>query len=156
MALAFVDHIGELREPHRFRGWLPMLARNRAVSSGRKTSVRWRRLRLLNLRDLNVGDGLCVEERLAARQAAERELAVSKTLTEEQRECLMLRAVEGMTQRGIALPETTVESRLAKARRRLRAALSTGEMQFGASMVSVWRGWRRGSSSVQEEKLKQQ
>jgi RNA polymerase sigma-70 factor (ECF subfamily) len=128
VALGLVDHIHELRDPTRLRPWLRALARNTAVSSGRRASTRRRFLRALRPADVSRPDpGAVDEERMAVREATRRTLEATEVLTPDQRECLMLRAVKGMSQKKIAalldVPETTVETRLAKARRRLRAAL---------------------------------
>jgi len=129
VALGLVDHIHELEDPARFRPWLRVLARNTAVSSGRRATTRRRFLRALGPADISRPDPAAVdEERMAIREATRRTLEATEVLSPDLRECLLLRAVRGMSQKGIAalldVPETTVETRLARARRRLRAALA--------------------------------
>jgi len=130
VACSMVRHVGDVRDPARLRPWLRTLARNTAVSAGRKATVRRRHLRALGPDDLIRPDPTAgpTEDQVAAEQAASRALEATGLLTPEQRECLLLRAVHGMTQRRIAetleVPVTTVETRLARARRRLRAELA--------------------------------
>lgn len=129
VAAALVRSLPSLRDPSRFRPWLASLARNVARSSGRRVAVQRRRL-------VTLDDAQCLadpraarmDERLAARQQADRLAEAMQTLTAEQRECLLLRGVQGLTQAEIAarldVPVTTVETRVARARRRLRSALA--------------------------------
>ncbi|MBW1877536.1 MAG: RNA polymerase sigma factor [Deltaproteobacteria bacterium] len=129
VVLGLLDHIHELRDPTRLRSWLRVLARNTAVSSGRRATTRRRFLRALGPADVSRPDPAAFdEERMAVREATRRTLEATEILTPDQRECLLLRAVKGMSQKKIAalldIPETTVETRLARARRRLRAALT--------------------------------
>lgn len=123
VALAFVRHVGTLRDAGAFRGWLRTLAVH-AASANRTRQQRRARV------ELPVGD----DEALAAggaepspgHPALERVLAVLAGMPPEYREPMWLRAAQGLSQRQIAatlgLPETTVETRLARGRRMLRAA----------------------------------
>jgi len=70
-----------------------------------------------------------VEKRLLTHLTAQRALEAARRLPEIYREPLLLRAVREMSQKDIAhtlsLPETTVETRLARARRMVREQLET-------------------------------
>jgi RNA polymerase sigma-70 factor (ECF subfamily) len=123
VAVKFVSHIGELRDPGALRGWLRMIAVNTARMAARR-----RRVRVTSLPD---GDAApadpSVETEVLRRDAAadaRRALAMARELPETYREPLLLRCVHELSQREIAetlgVPETTVETRLARARRMLR------------------------------------
>ncbi len=131
VALALVRHAGTLRDPAKLRPWLRTIALNVARGAGRKERVR-RRVHV------PLADGAAdsaadpaqerAREREAARAAATRAIRLVERLPPEYREPLLLRCVRGLSQRRIAelmsVTETTVETRLARARRRLREALS--------------------------------
>ncbi len=123
VAVTLIDRIGELRDPGALRGWL----REVAVNTGRARARR----------DRPAQELAC--EELAARAAPQDGDALASVLRRaerlpfELREPLLLRALGGLTQREVAeaigLPETTVESRLARARRRLRELTSPEEQR---------------------------
>ena len=131
VAAALVCHIHEVRDPNTFRGWLRILARNTAVSTGRRATLQRRTFEPLAPDTPQRPDPHAdrVPERLDARRKTERTLAAMSQLTPDERECLLLRAMQGLSQAAIAqklgVPITTVESRLARARRRLRAVLQS-------------------------------
>lgn len=132
VALRFVRSADELRDPAAVRPWLRTVAVNVARTAGRKTRVRQDAARTVaeqvseraHRSDLG---GAPASERLSAREEAERAMAAARRLPEHYREPLLLRAVRGMTYRQIAdtlgVPMTTVETRLARARRMLREEL---------------------------------
>ena len=130
VALKLVRGVSEVEDPATLRPWLRSVALNTARSAGRKASLRRRILRRLDPDDLQIADP--GSERgmraLEAKWAAQRALDASRDLAPEYREPLLLRVLEGMSQRAIAealeLPETTVESRLARARKMLRERLA--------------------------------
>jgi len=130
VALKLVHGVSEVEDPATLRPWLRSVAVNTARSAGRKASLRRRILRRLDRDDLQVADP--DSERgiraLEAKWAAQRALDASRDLAPEYREPLLLRVLQGMSQRAIAealeLPETTVETRLARARRMLRERLA--------------------------------
>jgi len=129
VALKVVSGVGELEDPAKLRPWLRSVAANTARSAGRKASLRRRILRRLDPIHHQVADDAAERRRQAqeARWAADRALAAARTLDAAYREPLLLRVLEGMSQKEIArslqLPETTVETRLARARRMLRERL---------------------------------
>jgi RNA polymerase sigma-70 factor (ECF subfamily) len=120
-ACAFLRGIRTLGDPAALPAWLRTLARNVALGAARRAAVRRRQ------EALPEPSGLVARDEAVARQRHDELLARIEQLAPEHREPLLLRCVHGFTQREIAacleLPETTVETRLARARRALRAAL---------------------------------
>ncbi len=136
VALSYVRTITTLRDAGAFRPWLRTVAINAARASGRKASRR-RRDEAKGEIDLS---GVAQAEAggtpdLATREAAGTVLDLALGLPEGYREPLLLRCVRGMSYREIsalmAIPETTVETRIARARRMVR------EMAEGKSVQSV-------------------
>lgn len=122
--------LGEVRDPEAFRPWLRMVAVNAARAEGRKTTRRrqgW--LRLVG-RGAEEGATQDDPERRAALERGERLMALARRLPEGYREPLLMRCVKGMSYRQIGealdLPETTIETRIARGRRMLRE-LASGE-----------------------------
>lgn len=138
VAAAVVGKIGGLREPCAFRPWLRAVAMNVAKTMGRRKETGSRFLRLV--RDGmgwgsgfggsggGGGNGEGAEDgpghRVAAQEEGARLMTLARDLPEGYREPLLLRCVHGMTYRQIGevlgLPETTVETRIARGRRMLR------------------------------------
>ena len=127
VALTLVARGHELREPAALRGWLRTVALNTARMAARRVR--------LPVAD-TAGEGgeqlpdPGVERRERQRDAAaeaERALKLTRELPDPYREALLLRCVDGLSQKQIAetlgVPETTVETRLARARRMLRDKL---------------------------------
>lgn len=116
-ALAWVRALGSLRDPERFEPWLLQIARNVARSGARRQRS-------------SVITTIANPDTLAALPPREHDESIAEalaTLPEEYREPLLLKSVEGLSQRRIAellgLPETTIETRLVRARRMLRERL---------------------------------
>lgn len=125
VAMAMVKHIQELREPDKIRPWLRSVAVNTAATAARREDVRRRVVRpLAEGEPAAAPAGDHREERAAE---ARRVLELARQLPADYREPLLLRCVHGLSQRAIAeamgVPETTVETRLARARRLLREAV---------------------------------
>ena len=126
VALTFVARGHELREPAALRGWLRTVALNTARMAAR-------RVRLPVADSAGESEHLpdpAVERRERQRDAAveaDRALRLTRELPDPYREALLLRCVDGLSQKQIAetlgVPETTVETRLARARRMLRERL---------------------------------
>jgi RNA polymerase sigma-70 factor (ECF subfamily) len=133
VAVKVVQSVGEVEDPAKLKPWLRSVAANTARSAGRKASLRRRILRRLDPTHHQVADRAAERraEALEARWAAERALAAARSLDAAYREPLLLRVLQGMSQKEIAqslqLPETTVETRLARARRMLRERLGETE-----------------------------
>lgn len=135
VAMTVVRTISELRDETALRPWLRTVAINAARASGRKATRARREPR---------SDGgalppdnatLTPDMALERREEARRLLDLARQLPEGYREPLILRCVRGMTYAEIArltgLPETTIETRIARGRRMLRelrekAALGEG------------------------------
>lgn len=121
-ALNFVRTIQDLREPAKLKPWLRTLAVNTARTAARRNRLR------LRPAPLNDGHVEQIEDPASQRNEARGQgrdlLALAGRLQPDYREPLLLSAVHGMTRRQIAevlaLPITTVETRLARARRMLR------------------------------------
>ncbi len=120
--------IRDLRDPQRLRPWLRTIAINTAISAGRSATLR-RKVRTMDDTELDPPDpsGGHDEEHETARDTLDRVLAAAQRLHPDYREPLILKSVRGLSQRAIAqaldLPETTIETRLARARRMLRQLL---------------------------------
>lgn len=119
VAVVFVREIKHLREAPMLRAWLRTIAVNSAVSAGRRRAARGK---------VDALEDDAADRRGAMRAAIESDLddileRVSR-LSPELREPLLLQSVRGLSQREISqilsVPETTVETRLARARRQLR------------------------------------
>lgn len=137
VALTLVQRIGDVREAGAFRPWLRTVAVNTARAAGRRATTE-RRARLRP-----VCDG---EQEWTGRDAdseGQELLAMAQTLAEGYREPLLLRCVKGMSYREISqvlgIPETTVETRIARGRRMLRdlARQRDGEPIVGSSVEGV-------------------
>jgi RNA polymerase sigma factor (sigma-70 family) len=125
VAMSFVKTLGTLRDESSLRPWLRTVAINAARASGRKS----RRLRLHG----EVASGLDVPAEpiepargpaVAEQEEADRLMRLALTLPEGYREPLLLKCVRGLSYRAISellgLPETTIETRIARGRRMLR------------------------------------
>ncbi|TVQ62091.1 MAG: sigma-70 family RNA polymerase sigma factor [Phycisphaerales bacterium] len=131
VAVAFVRHVHTVRDPGAFRGWLRQIAANTARAAGRE---RTRRKRLdpeahrhrAQLRLTPAGDEENAGERVSSLLEGEgdRLLRLAMELPEGYREPLLLRCVRGMSYKQIGavtgLPESTIETRIARGRRMLR------------------------------------
>lgn len=118
VAVAMVRHLASLRSPSALRPWLRTIALHTARSAGRRHA---------NAAPRAAVDPDALPGRAAPTEVHDRLETVLSTvdaLPVELREPLLLRAVDGLSQRAIAdalgIPETTVETRLARARRLLR------------------------------------
>lgn len=122
-----LERLEDCHNPERFGAWLTTIARNRAHSLRRRRRVRAADplddVRLGDSRSSPVGDAERAELRGALQEALE-------TLTDVQREVLLMHDLEGWRHREIGerlgLPEGTVRSHLFHARRQLRELLGPG------------------------------
>mgnify|MGYP000941552499 CR=1 FL=1 len=131
VAMTFVRTIGKLRDQATLKPWLRTVAINAARAAGRTTK---RRRRVMGPRMEDVSSGLygestCAEMSGAADVVAQGEQAgrltrLAATLPDGYREPLILKCVRGMSYRQIGelmgLPETTIETRIARGRKMLR------------------------------------
>lgn len=124
VAMTLVTRIDGLRDPGNVRAWLRTVAINAARASARSGRVRpWHR---------TTGDVPAAAPAAARREhglddEAHRLLGLAAELPAPYREPLLLRAVQGLSGRTIGaimdLPEATVETRIARARRMIRQRL---------------------------------
>jgi len=135
VSLQFCRKIGEVRDPEAFRPWLRMVAINAARADGRKTTRQrhgWLRLvgRSGSDQEADTDPG-----RVETLERGQRLMDLARRLPEGYREPLLMRCVKGMSYRQIGeamgLPETTIETRIARGRRMLRE-LASSEMQSEA------------------------
>lgn len=132
VAMKLVRHVGSLQDPAAVRPWLRTIAINTARTSGRRQKVRKRFFPRL------VAENEPVEARApeapvqaGVMEEGKRAMEMARSLPEEYREPLLLRAVRGMSYRQIAdtlgVPITTIETRLVRARRMLREQMEQAE-----------------------------
>lgn len=129
VAIQMCRKAGEVRDPEAFRPWLRMVAINVARAEGRSTTRRKNGLlRLVGRGDQHDRAGEPAPATAARSEEAERLIRLSRELPEGYREPLLMRCVRGMSYRQIGeamdLPETTVETRIARGRRMLRELAS--------------------------------
>jgi RNA polymerase sigma factor (sigma-70 family) len=130
VAMTLVSRVHELRDPGALRPWLRAVAVNVARMDARRVNVRRATLRPLGDEHHELADPAQDKQRRAAEASADARaaLAAAQALPEELREPLLMRSVRGLSQKQIAaalgLPETTIETRLVRARRLLRERLA--------------------------------
>ncbi|MEX2218628.1 MAG: sigma-70 family RNA polymerase sigma factor [Phycisphaerales bacterium] len=150
VAMTVVRTIGKLRDGGVLRPWLRTVAINAARASGReerrrRQGMRWDRGREMS----DVGCGMSdVKQEATARgtpgvrhpashirEESGRLLGLARQLPDGYREPLILKCVQGMSYREIGrvldLPETTIETRIARARRMLRELAAKDEESGG-------------------------
>lgn len=124
VAVSVVSRIGGLRDPASFKPWLRAVALNAAHTAGRRRPSRAVRAlaRLGLVRD--EASHAPPEEGSESTEDGKRLMTLASRLAEGYREPLLLRCVQGMSYREIGqvmgLPETTIETRIARGRRMLR------------------------------------
>lgn len=142
VALAVVEKLNQLDDPSALKPWLRMVAVNTARATGRKQTRRRGLLRLVrpNVPDASKGDQDLTNEATRLRQEKARQLgSLIEHLPDAYRECVLLRCARGMTHRQISeitgLPETTVETRIARGRRMLRELAQTSPAEREARLA---------------------
>ena len=131
VASILVERIGELRDPSRFSSWLRTIAINAARTSGRRAKILRDRRRSLG----DTPDPLARESspltQLEQKENLRQVLHWIQGMSPDVAEPLLMRSVWGLSQRQIAewlgLPETTIETRIAKARRALREQIEASD-----------------------------
>ena len=139
VAMTFVRTISSLRDAAVLRPWLRTVAVNAARASGRdrrrrRQGMRWDR----GAEIADVGCGMSDVKREPVdrgtsdilhptsdlREQSTRLIELARTLPDGYREPLILKAIQGMSYREIGrvlnLPETTIETRIARGRKMLR------------------------------------
>lgn len=129
VALVVMKKLHQLQDPNRLRPWLRSVAINAARGSARKQNAG---LKLVTLEGEESFDPIDeVQPRRELHETTRVELAhvlrLVRQLSPEHREPLLLKGVDGLSQREIAdaleISEDAVESRIARARRKLREAM---------------------------------
>lgn len=130
VAMSLVKHVHALNDPAAVRPWLRTIAINAARSAGRRTRVSRKVLPFVAAearRTAELNQEASEQAVSGGSGTGKRALELAQTLPPEYREPLLLRAVRGMSYRQIAdvmgVPMTTIETRLARARRMLRHEL---------------------------------
>jgi RNA polymerase sigma-70 factor (ECF subfamily) len=122
------------------KAWLRTVAINTARAAGRKAKVRRRYLSLVREGFEPVPAAETAPRDAEALERGRRLLDLSRALPEKYREPLLLRCVQGMSYRQIGevlgLPETTIETRIARGRKMLREAAENAERP-AASAVEI-------------------
>lgn len=142
VAVSFVKTIGTLRDESSLRPWLRTVAINAARASGRRS----RRLRLhgevaSGAEALTPSDPVDSDRDpgAAEREEAGRLMSLAMSIPDGYREPLLLKCVRGLSYRAISellgLPETTIETRIARGRRMLRELASGGPTEGGTGQV---------------------
>ena len=144
VALQVVTSIGELREPEAFKPWLRQVAANVARAAGRKTTRRRRHTSAIARTTAEINQERAeadTPERVEADDEAQRLMGLARSLPEAYREPLLLRCVRGMSYRQIGavldLPETTIETRIARGRRMLRELAAQPDERAGVPAGST-------------------
>lgn len=145
VAATMVAKIGHVREPEGLRPWLRMVAANAARAASRDLSHRRRALAFPTGEAVEPGPTSPDAGEGAGRRETEAEgrrlLELAAKLPEGYREPLILRCVKDMSYREIGavlgLPETTVETRIARGRRMLRELAANPEGQPKARGASI-------------------
>lgn len=125
VAMTLVSRIKTLRSDKALKPWLRTIAINAARAQGRKAS---RRHRLASIPHDDPAQPADPAETLSEHEDARRVYDRVRQLPESYREPLLLRCLQGMSYRQIGavldLPETTIETRIARGRRMLRDLLA--------------------------------
>lgn len=133
VAVRVVRRIGEVRDPATLRPWMRAIAVNTARTAGRRQETRLRLVRPSGAdpdtasSPVVTGEPGLSTEGTAHAEESRRAMDAANRLPEEYREPLLLRCVRGMSYKQIAdlmgVPVTTIETRLARARRMVREEL---------------------------------
>lgn len=135
------QQVGTLVDPRRWRGWLCTLARNAAIDAGQKSARDRRRRSGMDRLDRAASPEGDPAAAAVGEEEHQRVLHAIRALPLIYREPFVLRHVQDWSYAEIAealdLPVDTVETRLVRARRLLRAALNAGETGQGSRPASA-------------------
>lgn len=137
VALRVTRSLADLADAGSLRAWLRTIARRIAIDHGRRRALEPPRPQLLvgDDRDADAAPDVVFDapERQRWRDELDHAMRHIADLAPDYREPLLLRTIEGLSQREVAdvlgVPETTVETRLARARRCLRERFERDERQ---------------------------
>lgn len=140
VAVKMVRDVHRLKDPGALRPWLRAVAINAARTAGRRRKVRSQVVSTGDGRILDGPDEASIPgEGDGSREEGRRLLEIARALPAEYREPLMLRAIRGLSYRQIAdaleLPITTVETRLARARRMVREAMNESTTEHSPGLA---------------------
>jgi RNA polymerase sigma-70 factor (ECF subfamily) len=123
VAMSLVRKVSEVRDPAALKPWLRTVAMNAALASARSGR---KRARDQGIEDENTyaGRGVTPESKPEEREEGRRLMELAEKLPDGYREPLLLKALHDLSYREIGailgLPETTIETRIARGRRQLR------------------------------------
>ncbi len=129
VAMRLVRTVHRVRDPAVMRAWLRTVTVNVARTAGRRRGARLKLVRgaAEERRGQESERPVGADSEVGRLEEGRRALAAAERLPADYREPLLLRCVRGMSYRQIAdvmgVPVTTVETRLARARRMLREEL---------------------------------
>ncbi|MEL6329052.1 MAG: sigma-70 family RNA polymerase sigma factor [Planctomycetota bacterium] len=136
VATSVVRKIEDVRDRGAIKPWLRTVAINEARLAGRKRVLKHRGLRLVTEREAVDGGGVSREHATDGAEVSDRAcrvMALANQLPESYREPVLLRCARGMSYRQISeitgLPETTIETRIARGRRMLRELVERAESE---------------------------
>lgn len=141
VAMTMVSRIKTLRSDKALKPWLRTIALNAARAQGRKASRRHRLDPPLHANPATTTDPASDPAQiLTEHEDARRVYDQVRQLPESYREPLLLRCLQGMSYRQIGvvldLPETTIETRIARGRRMLRDLLAQQDASSSAPAQS--------------------
>lgn len=140
VAMTLVRQVQSLNDPAAVRPWLRTVAINAARTAGRKQRVRRRVMSPVGGDAAEQQEDISLDPaRVDAREEGRRALRVARGLPPEYGEPLILRAVRGLSYKQIAdilgVPVTTIETRLARARRMVREEMMREEQMESAGKI---------------------
>jgi RNA polymerase sigma-70 factor (ECF subfamily) len=139
VALALVRKVGEVRDPRALKPWLRTVAMNAAHAAARNGLKRSRALSLDHeLEQPFVKPRTDQTQASTDREEGRRLMELAERLPDGYREPLLLKAVQNLSYREIGeilgLPETTVETRIARGRKQLRELALAEEPRMGETV----------------------
>lgn len=128
VAASVVRKIGDLRDPGAIKPWLRTVAINQARLAGREKQRRSRGMSMARevarRESQDRGPAVSIEADASLSEEARRLMELARSMPEGYREPLLLRCARGMSYKQISaitgLPESTIETRIARGRRMLR------------------------------------
>lgn len=138
VAVSMVKNIHTLADPGAVRPWLRTIAVNLARSAGRRQKVIRKVMPIVAAGAQRTAErNEAIDGPAGCDDRGRRALELAQALAPEYREPLLLRAVRGMSYRQIAdvmgVPMTTIETRLARARRMLKEQLEGPDSEKGGA-----------------------